>query len=256
MADPILITFPPSLDSELSRFVLAHYGIRHTERRHTFIFCFFVTLWHGMTLLFPLLYGSSYRFNTVRKMVDRFDPEATDDRKLLPPSSASSDRERVEADWRLFNDTLAFASAVFAYYHLLPHRRIMLGPLTEGVPRFEERAVRAAYPIFAGLLRLLLRLTKARAKSAFEQAKAVFETVDARLADGRRYLVGDRFSLSDMAFAVAAAPFVLPDTYGGPLPPFADMPPVVQSAITEMRSHTAGRFAREIYVEFRNGVGA
>ena len=249
MADPILITFPPSLDSELSRFLLAHYGISHTERRHTFIFCFFVTLWRGCTLLFPLLYGSSYRLNTVRKMVDRFDPLAPDDRKLLP---ASPDREKVESDWPLFNDTLAFASAVFAYYHLLPHRSIMIGPLTQGVPRFEERAVRAAYPIFAGLLRLLLRLTKERAESAFEQAKAVFAEVDARLGDGRRYLVGGRFSLSDMAFAVAAAPFVLPDNYGGPLPPFSDMPPLVKDAIGEMRGRPAGLFALDIYRKFRD----
>jgi hypothetical protein len=33
-------------------------------------------------------------------------------------------------------------------------------------------------------------------------------------ADGRPYLVGGGFSLSDMAFAVALAPLVLPDTYG------------------------------------------
>jgi glutathione S-transferase len=248
MADPILITFPPSLDSELSRFLLAHYGVRHTERRHTFIFVSLVTLWRGLTVLFPLLYGSAYRLDTVRKMVDRFDPLASEDRKLLLASPA---REKIEADWPLFNDTLAFASAVFAYYHLLPHRRIMIRPLTEGVPRFEQRAVHAAYPIFAGLLRLLLWLTSDRAKSAFEQAKAVFQAVDARLADGRRYLVGDAFSLSDVAFAVAAAPFVLPDNYGGPLPTFDEMPPVVQNAITEMRGHAAGRFALEIYRDFR-----
>jgi glutathione S-transferase len=129
----------------------------------------------------------------------------------------------------------------------------MIRPLTEGVPRFEERAVRVAYPIFAGLLRLLLRLTEERAKNALEQAKTVFAAVDARLEDGRRFLVGDRLSLSDLAFAVAAAPFVLPDNYGGPLPAFSEMPPVVQSAITDMRAHRAGLFATEIYREFRGG---
>jgi hypothetical protein len=45
--DPILITLPPSLDSELGRFLLEHYGIQDQERPHTLIFSSFVTLWHG-----------------------------------------------------------------------------------------------------------------------------------------------------------------------------------------------------------------
>src|SRR5678815_3133320 len=196
MSDPTLITFPPSLDSELSRFLLAHYRVRHEEKRHTLVFSFFVTLWHGYTLLFPLLYSKSYRLPTVRQIVDHFDGLASDSDKLLPEGS---DRRTVEADWPIFNDTLAFASAVFAYYHLLPHRPIMLRPLSEGTPSFEVRMVRAFYPVFSGLLKLLLRLTAARAQNALRDAREVFRKVDERLADGRRYLVGDRFSLSDMA---------------------------------------------------------
>src|SRR5437016_5805837 len=114
MAEPILITFPPSLDCELSRFLLAHYGIRYTERRHTLIFGSFVTLWRGFTVLFPLLRSSSYRLDTVRKMIDYLDPKMAPDRKLLLPSPH---RNAIEADWPVFNGTLAFASAKFAYYH-------------------------------------------------------------------------------------------------------------------------------------------
>ena len=66
----ILITFPPSLDCELSRFLLAYYCIPYEERRHTIIFSFFATLWHGSTLHFPLLYGGPYGpLDTVRKMI-------------------------------------------------------------------------------------------------------------------------------------------------------------------------------------------
>jgi glutathione S-transferase len=54
MPDVTLVTFPPSLDSELSRFLLHHYGIEHREQRHTLIFSFFATLAHG------LLYSSPY----------------------------------------------------------------------------------------------------------------------------------------------------------------------------------------------------
>jgi glutathione S-transferase len=249
MPAPTLITFPPSLDSELSRFLLSHYRIAHEERRHTLYFCFFVTMWRGYSPLFPMLAGESYKLDTVRKIVDHFDPRAPGDRKLL---GSGDDRKQIEADWPLFNDTLAFASAVFAYYHLLPHRRIMVQPLSDGTPPFEVSAVRAFYPAFSVLLRLLLRLTASRATSALDQARDVFAGVDQRLADGRRYLVGDRFSLSDMAFAVAAAPLVLPEPYAERLPPLAEMPDVLGRAVSEMRARPAGQFAMRIYRDHRN----
>src|SRR5215475_9092030 len=114
MAEPTLITFPPSLDSELSRFLVSHYRISHTETRHTIIISSFFTLWHGYTVLFPLLYSDSYRFSTVRQMIDHFDPLALPERKLL---LSGGDRAQNEADWQAFNQELALSTAVFAYYH-------------------------------------------------------------------------------------------------------------------------------------------
>ena len=251
MPDPILITFPPSLDSELSRFLLSHHQIPHREQRHAFIISSFFTLWHGHTVRFPLLYSDSYRLGNVRDMIDHFESLSLPDRKLLPDSD---DPEQAKADWTYFNDTLGSATSVFGYYHLLKHREIMIKPLSDGALPFEVTAVRVAYPIFAGLLRLLLRLTASRAEDALSQIRKVMQTVDERL-NGRPYLMGDHFSLSDMAFAVAAAPVVWPDEYGGTLPPLADTPAEVQRAVAEMREHPAGQFVLRIYREHRTRRG-
>jgi len=129
-----LITFPPSLDCELARFLLAHYRVPYQERRHAFIFNFFATLLHGCTLHFPLLYNDSYKLDTVRKMIDYFDPLCPADRNLL---LAGAEHTQVESDWTLFNSTLGGATATFAYYHLLPLRDVMIRPLSEGTPAFE-----------------------------------------------------------------------------------------------------------------------
>jgi glutathione S-transferase len=161
---------------------------------------------------------------------------------------------QVESDWILFNNTLAFATASFAYYYLLPHRDRMILPLTEGVPAIERKAVERAYPIFSGLLRLLLRLSLNKARQALAQIRTTFDSVDARLADGRKFLVSNRLTLSDLAFSVAAAPVVLPAGYGGPMPSFDEMPSEVQVVVTEMRSHPAGAFALRIYEEQRYRV--
>ena len=248
----VLITFPPSLDCALSRFLLAHYRIPYEERRHVVIFSFFATLWHGSTLYFPLLYGGSYpTLDTVRKMIDYFDPLCPADRNLL---LAGPSRDIVEADWKAFNGTLGTATVAFAYFHLLPLRQIMIRPLTEGTPGFETLAVRLAYPLFAWFLRKALNLSAGVAEEAHGQIRTAVQNVDARLADGRKYLVGDRFSLSDMAFANALAPLVLPDVYARLLPSFAEMPPFLRSLIAEIQSRPAGQFALRIYRDHRRGA--
>jgi glutathione S-transferase len=248
-AKATIITFPPSLDCELCRFLLTYYGVPYEERRHTVLFSFFPTLWHGRSLHFPLLYGDGYPpLDNVRKMIDYFDPRCPPNRNLL---LSGPDHDRVEADWTQFNATLGGATASYAYFHLLPNREVMIRPLTEGTPSYEVMAVRLAYPLFAGFLRVGLKLSDTNAQEALGQIRQIVQAVDARLADGRRYLIGDRFSLSDMAFAEALAPLVLPPGYGGPLPTFAEMPPDLQSVVREVQAHPSGQFALRIYRDHR-----
>ena len=251
--NPVLITFPPSLDSELGRFLVQHYGVQHSEQRHTLVFSSFVTLWHGSTVIFPLLYGKSFKLAGPRAISEYFDAKCAPGLRLWP--QAAEHRQRVESDWTLFNQALAFATAVFAYYHLLPHRELMIRPLTQGVPDFEHKTVVRVYPIFAGLLRVLLRLTAQRAQQSVVQIRAVFDSVESRLTAGGTFLVDNQLTLSDLAFAVAAAPVVLPPDYGGPMPSFAEMPPEVQAVVNEMRARLAGAFALQIYQDYRTRFG-
>jgi glutathione S-transferase len=251
---PVLITFPPSLDSELSRFLVTHYGVEHVEHRHTMIFCFLSTLRHGQTLIFPMLYGKSLKLVAPRPISEYFDARCAPELALWPKDKAL--KSQIETDWNTFNNTLAWATADFAYYYLLPHRNIMIRPLSEGTPEIEQRAVTRFYPVFASLLKLLLRLSLQRAQASVESIRTIFDGVEARLKSGARYLVGDRLTISDVAFAVAAAPVVLPANYGGPIPPFEQMPSEIQAVVKEMRARPAGAYALSIYQEERNKFGA
>jgi glutathione S-transferase len=250
---PVLITFPPSLDSELSRFLVTHYGVQHIEQRHTMIYCFYYTLRAASTLIFPLLYSKSFKLIGPRPISEYFDARCAPELALWPKDETLTNQ--MESDWNTFNNTLAWASADFAYYYLLPHRDIMIRPLSDGTPANEQEAVSRHYGVFAGLLKLLLRLSPERAQSALGTIRTVFDGVEARLKSGARYLVADRLTMSDLAFAVAAAPMVLPASYGGPIPPFDQMPPEVQAAVTEMRGRPAGAYALRIYAEERNRFG-
>lgn len=250
---PVLITFPPSLDSELSRFLVEHYGVVHVEQRHTMIFCFFSTLRHGNTFVFPLLYSGSYKLVGPRSISKHFDTRCAPELQLWP--QGGTEKSQVDSDWKLFNNTLAWATADFAYYYLLPHRDIMIEPLSQGTPDYEQNAVKRAYPVFAGLLKTLLRLSPERTKASLDSIRQIFDGVDARLAKGAKFLVGDRLTMSDLAFSVAAAPVLLPPAYGGPIPSFERMPGEVQAVVKEMRTHPAGAFATRIYAEQRNRFG-
>jgi glutathione S-transferase len=245
--EPTLITFPPSLDSEFSRFLLSHYGVAHREQRHVMPFSLYFTLKHGGTPRFPLLYGDGVRLDTVKKIIDHFEPSALPDRRLVPPELAAA----VRADWKVFHHELNTPTTLWAYHHLLPHRDIMVEPLSQGAPSWEAKAVERGYPFFEGLLRALLRPTDARAAEALSAIRAVLDGVDARLADGRRYLNGDRFSLSDIAFAVAAAPVAWPENYGGAVPALHETPPGLQSVIAETRGRPSGALALRIYRDHR-----
>jgi glutathione S-transferase len=250
---PTLITFPPSLDSEFGRFVLDHYGIERREERHVIFISSVITLVRARTVRFPTLYDETLRLNTVQKLVDHFEPRAAPERRLVPPGT---DLPALRADWKLFHTDLSTGTTVLAYYHLLPHRDIMVAPLSAGAPAWEVKAVQRGYPVFKALLGALLRESPARAEKMRAAIRSVLQVVDDRLADGRRYLRGDRFTLSDMAFAVAAAPAVWPDEYGGAIPALADSPPELQELVRECRARPAGEFALRIYRDHRAGAVA
>jgi len=247
--EPTLFTFPPSLDSEFSRFVLHHYGLDAREERHVLIIQSVVTLLRAGTPRIPTLVGVGPRtLDQVKLIIDALEATAPPERKLM----AGLDLALLDADWLEFHTTLQTASTVFPYYHLVPRRDLMVRALSEGSPGWEVSAVHHAYPLWAVTLRVLLRLTARRAAEALATIRSTLTGVEARLSDGRRYLCGDRFTLHDMGFAVAAAPTIWPDNYGGPLPPLADTPAPIQQLVQETRARPAGEFAMRIYREHRS----
>lgn len=240
-----LLTFAPMIDSELCRFILAHYRIPYRERPHVFVWASLLAILHGGIGRVPLLYGGGHRLAGPRALVEHFDVEYPEDRRLLPVRQPA--RTQVENDWHRFNGELAEHTAVVAYYHLLPHRDIMIEPFTRGIPRWEASVTPSGYPFLRKIFELLLRLTPARVNDSLARVKFEFDRVDARIADQRRYLAGDSLTLADLALAAAAAPLLLPAGYGSPMPPSSRMPPEMRAIISELRSHNAAAFVDRIY---------
>jgi glutathione S-transferase len=248
-----LLTFPPTIDSEACRFLLAHYGVTYREEAHLFGWASVLSLWHGWTARIPLLYGKQYRLAGPQQIADYFEKRCGPEQKLVPADKQISGE--VALDWDRFNGTFGTAVAVFAYYHLLPHRDIMLEPFSRGMPAGEQSFLKKAYPSFAGLFRLLLRLNAQHAGESLATIRSTFGDIDRRLRDGRPYLAGDRFTLADIALASSAAPVLLPQGFTAPLPSLEQMPPEMATLIGELRQHETARLVSRIYHKHRDSRG-
>ena len=244
-----LVTIPPMIDSEFCRFLLTHYRIPHVEEPHTFGFSFLHTLPNGHTLVAPLVYADDFAVTGPAGVAGKFDAGVAAELRLLREDAGQS--AQIAADMDRFNGALAHAVAQYAYYVLLPHRDIMIGPLTRGCPSFEVVAVQATYPVIADTLRLLLKLSSPNAQDALTLIHTIMDEAGARLEGGAQYLVGDRLSLADLALATAAAPVVMPEKDGSAAPSYDELPAEMRAVVDGFRAHPAGQFVQRIYRDWR-----
>jgi glutathione S-transferase len=244
---PSLLTFAPMIDCETSRFVLRHYGVSYRERPHVFGWASLLAFCRSFSLEVPVLYGGGLRLVGPRAIVDHFDALCDPGTMLVPAREPL--QTQVEADWALFNGELAAYTAVIAYYYLLPHPEILTEPFFRGVPRYEKFLFGCSYALQRAILSLLLRLGAGRDDDCLRRSRLIFDHVDRSLKDGRRYLAGDRVTLSDLGFAAAAAPLLLPEGYRAPIPPLDSMPQAMKDIVAEMRQRPAAGFVTRIYKE-------
>ena len=76
--------------------------------------------------------------------------------------------------------------------------------------------------------------------------------MDALLADGRKYLVGDQFSAADLTLACMMAPLVLPRQYGITLPTIEELPAGMKDAVKEFQATLTGRFTLHLFATERS----
>ena len=106
-------------------------------------------------------------------------------------------------------------------------------------------------PLTRRLVRAAYKVTADGAQRSLQQVQAVFQQVDRQLSDGRRFLVGDRFSAADLTFASLAAPALYPPGYRAVHPPLEAMSAATRAEVERLRDTAAGRFALRLFAEER-----
>jgi glutathione S-transferase len=177
------------------------------------------------------------------------DARATSDRKLFP--SGGKELEEALALERHLDLDLAPHTRRFAYFHLLTDRVRTLRLFGIATPRGEHMLVRLAFPLLRRVMRGSLSIDEENALKSRDRIRAIFDEIDARLADGRPYLMGDRFGAVDIAFAAFAAPLLHPAEHPYQRVPLEHLAPALADEMRELRERPAGAFALWTYRERR-----
>jgi glutathione S-transferase len=241
-----LITFPPSVDSETARWILGYHRIAYREVRQSAIGAGLRTVWHRAAI--PILFHGAAKLSPSRPIADHFDARAAAAERLVPEEPALA--AELEPLWHAYNGEMGVWIARYVYFFVLQDRALALRLMSEGVPGWQGSLDGLAFPLVRFAMRRGLGgLDRELAEDARDRCRRAFDAVEARLRDGRRYLLGDRFTLADVAFCACAAPLMLSDVYGGALPRLEEVPEEMRGEVRRFREHAAGRYALRVYAD-------
>jgi glutathione S-transferase len=169
------------------------------------------------------------------------------ERSLYPTDAIL--RQQVD-DWTaLFDDVLAPAVRRWAYSYLMAKPAVVQSLWCEGVPSIERRLFPLMFGVMRSNVQELYGLTETSGAESYGELCEVFDRVDRALADGRSYLVGDRFSAADLGFSTLAAAIVSPEGYGVSLPDAETLPGQMAKEGDALRNRSAGQFVLRLYRE-------
>jgi glutathione S-transferase len=245
----ILVTIPISHYCEKARWALDRAELDYTERRHIQLVHRVAVKRAGGGTTAPVLRTAEGVYGESRAILQYADEHVPAPQRLYP--TEQPDRAQVLALEQRFDTVLGPEGRLWLYHEVFKDAKRFAPWNLTGVPGWERRV----FPFVLSPAKMIIRrhfgISDRTAKEAAEHVDEEFDAVAERLSDGRRYLVGDRFSAADLAFAALAAPVVVPPTYGTPLPQPEDMPEDMAEAVLRWRSHPAGGFALRLFREER-----
>jgi glutathione S-transferase len=233
--DIILITIPLSHYCEKARWALDRVGVRYREEPHAPLVHRLFTMRHGGGTVPMLLHRS-------RRLIDSTDilryADAAGGGDLLYPLDPAL-RAEVESLEALFDTQLGPHSRRWAYAHLLSHSALIRSLWTQRAPKLEATLLKVVAPLVRRLVRTSYRITPTSSERSLQHVRAVFQKVETRLTQGRRFLVGERFSAADLTFAALAAPMLLPAQCRAVHPTLEDVPTETRKEILRLRQTAA-----------------
>jgi glutathione S-transferase len=246
----VLITIPISHFCEKARWALDRAGVPYRERAHLQVFHRFAVRRAGGGKTAPVFVWAGRVLADSSEILAAASAQAPPERRLYPEDPEAAREVRALEDD--LDEHLGPDGRRWMYYELRGRRDIASAYGCTGIPAWQRRSLPFVYPAAARVIDRVLDVTPqsaARSEAAFQ---ATFDQVAERLADGRPYLCGERFSAADLTFAALAAAVLMPPEYGVPLPQPADLPAAMATKVNRLRAHPAGAHALRMFREERH----
>ncbi len=244
-----LITLPISHYCEKARWALERAGVRYREERHVQGIHQFVARRAGGGKTVPVLVTPEGAIGDSAEILAWVDERTPPEHRLYPVEPAA--REEVERLCRRLDEGLGPDGRRLLYIHMFAEPKLTLRFNNQGVPYWEDRAIRLGWPLARGFAKRELGI---RPTSEIDDEKAVFSEFDhvaELLADGRPHLCGERFGAADLTFAALSAPLLVPPGYGVPLPQLEILPRGMRALVERAREHPAGRYTLTLFATHR-----
>lgn len=245
-----LITIPLSHYCEKARWGLDRVALPYREEPHVPLLHRLATSRNDGGTVPVLVHGSTRLIDSTDILVHA---DAVRGGSLLYPRDSALRRE-VDALEERFDTELGPHTRRWAYAHLLLETRSLRQLWSHGAPKLEARLLPLLVPIARRLVRKGYRVTPENGQRSLERVRGVFREVGECLRDGRRFLVGDRFTAADLTFAALAAPALLPDGCRAASPALDAVPEKMRDEVLALRNTDAGRFALRLFLDERDTV--
>jgi glutathione S-transferase len=241
-----LITIPVSHYVEKARWALDYLEIPFQELAHMPPFHQGATKKYGGTTVPILVTDQTVLLDStdILRYLDTLNPG-----KLYP---AEPELQQLTTELEtLFNLKLGVHTRRWGYSYIFTPE-LIYPRWTFGVPFWEKLVFPIVFPRAVPIVRKSFDITATSGAESYQEIEQVFDRVNQVLADGRKYLLGDRFSAIDITFAALAAPILQPLEQQIAPSSLEVLPTQMQSDIEKCRSTPAGELGLRLYQQDRH----
>jgi glutathione S-transferase len=244
-----LITIPISHYCEKARWALDRAGLDYREERHVQGIHRVAARRAGGGQTVPVLVTGEGVLGESEDIVLWVDARLEPDQRLVPAEKEA--RDEVLRLSRRFDGDLGVRGRRLIYVHMLAARQLALPFNNQGLPGWEDRTARYAWPVMS---RFLAHALGIQPGIEVEDERVVWRELDfaaEQLSRNGPYLCGERFTAADLTFAALSAPVIVPPEYGVALPQPEVLPPATAALVRGAREHPAGAYALKLFAERR-----
>ena len=189
-----------------------------------------------------LLYGPE-------SILQDFDLYISQEKQLFP--SEKTARKEVLNYYNLFVSQLNTAVEQYQFSELFSSKKNTLTLLKKQVSFFSRLRYTFMYSGYKKRIAKQLHIDNEAPIVYLTEIENIFTQVSNALSDGRPYLVNNKLSAADLAFAAIAAPIILPEEFGGAQTKFNEVSEEFRLQIMKLRATPAGQFVMKLYQEQR-----